>query len=43
MPVPEDYKLDLDEIYDIANASLSNVHVMLLDETKKVIDQAMED
>ena len=34
---------NLDEIYDIANASLSNVHVMLLDETKKVIDQAMED
>ena len=43
MPVPEDYKLDLDDICDIANASLSNVHLMLLDETKKVIDQAMED
>ena len=43
MGVPEDYKLEIDEIYDIANASLSKVHVMLLDETKKIIDQALED
>lgn len=43
MDIPENYKLEMDEIYDIANASLTNVHVMLLDETKKVIDQAMED
>ena len=43
MEVPDEYKLEVDEIYDIANASLANVHVMLLDETKKIIDQAMED
>ena len=43
MDVPENYKMEIDEIYDIANAVLSKVHTILLDETKKVIDQALED
>ena len=43
MDVPENYKLEIEEIYDVANAVLSKVHESMLDETKKVIDQAMED
>ena len=43
MDIPENYKMEIDEIYDIANAVLSKVHTILLDETKKVIDQALED
>ena len=43
MDIPENYKMEIDEIYDIANAVLSKVHTVLLDETKKVIDQALED
>ena len=42
MEIPDKYKLDITDIYSIANNCLSNVHVMLLDETKKIIDQAME-
>lgn len=43
MEVPERYQLEIKDVYDIANETLSKVHVTLLDETKKVIDQAMED
>lgn len=42
-PENDNYKLSIEDIYDIANASLSKVHVMVLEETKKVIDQALEE
>ena len=43
MDIPENYELKIEEIYDVANAVLSKVHETMLDETKKVIDQALED
>ena len=41
--VPEDYKLTIEEVYDIANASLAQIHTALLEETRKIIDQILED
>lgn len=41
--VPENYKLTIEEIYDIANASLTQIHTALLEETRKIIDQILED
>lgn len=39
----DSYEFEPEEIYDIANASLSKVHSVLLEEVKRVIDQAMEE
>ena len=38
-----DYKMDMQQIYDIANYVFRNLHTDMLDDTKKVIDQALDD
>ena len=39
----EEYKMDMQQIYDIANHVFSDLHTDMLEEAKKVIDQALED
>lgn len=43
MEVPEEYRLEIEDVFDIADSILSNVHIMLLSETKNIIDQVLED
>lgn len=38
-----DYKMDMQQIYDIANYVFRNLHTEMLEDVKKVIDQALED
>lgn len=38
-----EYKLDMQQIFDIANYVFRNLHIDMLAETKRVIDQALED
>lgn len=41
--IDPDYKMDMQQIYDIANYVFRNLHTDMLDDTKKVIDQALDD
>lgn len=41
--IDSDYKMDMQQIYDIANYVFRNLHTDMLDDTKKVIDQALDD
>ena len=41
--IDQDYKLDMQQVFDIANYVFRNLHTDTLEETKRVIDQALED
>lgn len=41
--IDSEYKLDMQQVFDIANYVFRNLHTDMLEEAKRVIDQALED
>lgn len=41
--IESEYKLDMQQVFDIANYVFRNLHTDMLEEAKRVIDQALED
>lgn len=41
--IDPDYKLEIQQIFDIANYVFRNLHTDMLEETRRVIDQALDD
>jgi len=41
--IDPDYKLDMQQIFDIANYVFRDLHTDMLEESKRVIDQALDD
>lgn len=41
--IDEEYKMDMQQIYDIANYVFRNLHTDMLEDVKKIIDQDVED
>lgn len=41
--IDPEYKLDMQQIFDVANYVFRNLHTDMLEETQRVIDQALED
>lgn len=41
--IDQDYSMDMQQIYDIANHVFRNLHTDMLEDAKRVIDQALED